>query len=73
MSVLRALGAAALLCIAVVACAKTHRVLLADGTVLYAKGAPKLQPGSNVYHFEDTNGRKIQVNRDQVRSIRELQ
>ncbi len=51
------------------ACAPRYNITLTSGTVVTAKGRPRLEKGSGVYRYTDANGKEAIVPSVRVREI----
>ena len=50
-------------------CAKPHMITLRDGQTMETKDEPSLNPASGFYEFKDESGKKIRLNKDEIRKI----
>jgi hypothetical protein len=67
--------ALALLCLvpmmASVGCATPHQITMKDGRVIEAKDEPEPEKGgTGFYVFEDEDGKKVRLNKDEIVEIR---
>lgn len=57
---------------ALVGCANPSVITLTDGREIQTQDLPEYDEASGFYQFEQIDGRRAKVNKDQVESIREL-
>ncbi len=57
---------------ALVGCANPSVITLTDGREIQTQDLPQYDEESGFYQFEQVDGRRAKVNKDQVESIREL-
>jgi hypothetical protein len=66
--------ASTLLCLALVAglvaCATPHTIRMRDGRTISTKDEPKPDKETGFYVFEDEEGKKVRVNKDEIVEIR---
>jgi len=66
--------ASMLLCLALVAgisaCATPHAITMRDGRTILTKDEPKPDDDSSFYVFEDEQGTKVRVNKNEIIEIR---
>jgi len=55
-----------------VGCSTPSVITLVDGREIQTQDLPKYDEASGFYQFEQVDGRRAKVNKDQVESIREL-
>lgn len=53
-------------------CASPSVISLNDGREIHTQDEPKFDETSGFYEFEQVDGRRAKVNKDQVQGIREL-
>ncbi|ATE78892.1 YgdI/YgdR family lipoprotein [Pseudomonas sp. CT11-2] len=53
-------------------CASPSVITLNDGREIQAVDAPKYDQESGFYEFEQLDGKHIRINKDQVRTVKEL-
>jgi Bacterial protein of unknown function (DUF903) len=57
--------------LALAGCASNYTVVFKDGQQIYADNEPEYDPVSGFYEFEDLDGRKHKVNKDEIRTVHE--
>ncbi|MBS4151939.1 YgdI/YgdR family lipoprotein [Pseudomonadota bacterium DY0742] len=55
-----------------VGCASPSQITLTDGRQMQSLDTPEYDEDTGFYEFEQADGRRIRVNRDQVQSIQTL-
>ena len=53
-------------------CAAPHLITLQDGTTYESKAEPKFNKRSGFYEFKSRTGERVQLNKDEIRSIKRL-
>ncbi len=54
-----------------VGCATPHTIIFKDGSEVRTKDEPSFNDRTGFYEFKDEAGKKHQVNKDEIRSVRE--
>jgi hypothetical protein len=54
-----------------VGCSTPHTLVMKDGSEIQTSGEPIYNDRTGFYEFEDRDGLKHQVNKDEVRALRE--
>ncbi len=54
-----------------IGCATPHTIVFKDGTEVRTKNEPDFNDRTGFYEFKDEAGKKHQVNKDEVSSVRE--
>jgi len=57
---------------ALAGCASPTVITLNDGREIQAVDTPKFDDSTGFYEFEQLDGKKIRVNKDQVRTVKEM-
>lgn len=71
MAAVRTAACLVVLALAAAGCATPYLIHLTSGEVMEASDEPEFDKTTGFYQFEDTSGRRVRLNKDQIVSMEE--